>query len=783
MKGDLMNNPLRILLVDDNPDDRALVMRELRREFPDTHIEQIAAPDTLAQALAAGEFDLVITDYQLRWTDGLDVLRAVKNCCPYRPVIMFTATGSEEIAVEAMKAGLDDYVLKSPKHFARLPAAVQRALEQSRQRQALKEAESRYQRLFERVPVGLYRVSPDGQILDANPALAEMLGYEDRAALLDANAADFYTSPEARRKWKAMAAREGVIRDMEAQARRRDGTVIWVRHSSRLVRDDRGQLLYFEGAVEDITERKKREHELEAIVRVATALRSAPTRAEMLPVVLGQLADLFEAEGAAVAVQDPVTREMVIELGQGVWVGWTGTRLAPGEGISGQVIATGRPYVTPEAGSDPNAIKLGRFQGLSAVACVPLVAHAQVIGALWVGRQAPVLEEELRILTAVADMAANAIRRATLHEETKRRLQRLAALRTIDVAITSSLDMDVTFSILLEQLTNQLNIHAADILLLNPHIQTLQFAAGRGFHTHRMEETELRLGEGLPSRAALERELIYIPDLRKSENTSRRAPLLATEGFVTYYAAPLIARGQVKGVLELFHRRPLEPDPEWPDFLEAVAAQAAIAVDNVMLFNQLQRSNVELTLAYDTTLEGWARALELRDQETEGHSRRVTEMTLTLAQAMGMTDEELVHVRRGALLHDIGKMGIPDSILFKPGELTEEEWAVVRQHPVFARQMLVSIPFLRPALHIPYCHHERWDGTGYPQGLKGEQIPLAARIFAVVDVYDALCSDRPYRRAWPEEKARAYIQEQAGKQFDPRVVELFLKLLHNGSLT
>jgi putative nucleotidyltransferase with HDIG domain len=214
------------------------------------------------------------------------------------------------------------------------------------------------------------------------------------------------------------------------------------------------------------------------------------------------------------------------------------------------------------------------------------------------------------------------------------------------------------------------------------------------------------------------------------------------------------------------------------EFLETLAGQAAIAIDNAKLFEGLQRSNVELALAYDTTLEGWSRALELRDQETEGHTERVTEMTLRLARAVGrFAEAELMHLRRGALLHDIGKMGIPDGILLKPGPLTEAEWEIMRQHPIYAHEMLSPIAFLRPALDIPYCHHEKWDGSGYPRGLRGEQIPLAARVFAVADVWDALRSNRPYRAAWPEAQVIAHIRSLSGVHFDPQIVEAFLKVL------
>jgi putative nucleotidyltransferase with HDIG domain/PAS domain S-box-containing protein len=191
-------------------------------------------------------------------------------------------------------------------------------------------------------------------------------------------------------------------------------------------------------------------------------------------------------------------------------------------------------------------------------------------------------------------------------------------------------------------------------------------------------------------------------------------------------------------------------------------------------------SSVDITdivEAYDATIEGWSMALELRDQETEGHTLRVAEMTLELASAMGISEEKLVHIRRGALLHDIGKIGIPDSILLKPGKLTKEEWEIMKQHPVFAYKMLSRITYLEPALDIPYCHHEKWDGTGYPRGLKGEQIPLAARIFAIIDVWDALRSDRPYRNAWQEDEIREYIRAQSGSHFDPNVVDAFFKII------
>jgi PAS domain S-box-containing protein len=359
----------------------------------------------------------------------------------------------------------------------------------------------------------------------------------------------------------------------------------------------------------------------------------------------------------------------------------------------------------------------------------------------------------------------------------QKRFQRLVALHAIDMIISSSLDLRVTLSEVLDLVVSQLHADAADVLLLNTDTQTLEYAAGRGFRTSTIEQSRLRMGEGLAGVAALEHRSISVPDLRDPASGFQRVPLVESEGFIAYAVVPLMAKGKVQGVLEVLHRTPSKVDAEWQSYLEALAAQAAIAIDNAALFNELQQSAIEVTLAYDATLAGWARALDLRSKETERHTERVAEMTLRLARTMGMGAKEMVHVRRGALLHDIGKIGIPDSILLKPGPLTDEEWTIMRRHPFFAFEMLQPIAYLRPALDIPYCHHEWWDGTGYPRNLKGEQIPLAARIFAVADVWDALIAkDRPYRQGISKEDIREHIRSLSGTQLDPRVVDTFLSM-------
>jgi putative nucleotidyltransferase with HDIG domain len=430
----------------------------------------------------------------------------------------------------------------------------------------------------------------------------------------------------------------------------------------------------------------------------------------------------------------------------------------------------------------PSQAYLDQFKSLNmrSIAFAAMLYERQLIGSLaavTLGEPRDFSEDELLLLRGLADQAALAINSTRLYKEAHRRLEHLQALRAIDVAISSNHDLQATLKVVLDQIIKELDVDAALILLLDESKQRLEFGLSRGFHTSTLRYTSLRMGEGIAGRAAQKREIIRVQDLRSDPLSLVNAPKLAQEGFVSYCAAPLVAQGKVSGVLEVFHRSLFDPDNEWLGFLETLAGQAAIAVENTTLFDDLQRTNAELVQAYDATIEGWSHALDLRDKETEGHTQRVTDLTLKLARLFGFNEAELLYIRWGALLHDIGKMGVPDRILLKEGPLTEEEWVVMRQHPSYAHEMLRTIQYLRPALEIPYCHHEKWDGTGYPRGLKGEEIPLTARIFAVIDVWDALTSDRPYRAAWPHEKTLAHIRAGAGTHFDPLVVERFTDLL------
>jgi PAS domain S-box-containing protein len=360
-------------------------------------------------------------------------------------------------------------------------------------------------------------------------------------------------------------------------------------------------------------------------------------------------------------------------------------------------------------------------------------------------------------------------------------LKRIIALSEIDRAIISNIDVHVPLNVLLNEVISQLGVDAVSVLLLNSRSQTLEYTAGKGFRSKAIQQSRIRMGEGPTGKAVLEQKTLHITNLNQPDNQLLRAELLKNEEFVEYFAVPLITKGLLKGVVEIFNRTPLNVNADWVNYLETLGRQAAIAIDSAQLFAGLQQSNIELVTAYDATIAGWSRAMDLRDRETEGHTQRVTELTLKLAEKMGISYQEQIQIRRGALLHDIGKLGVPDNILLKPNLLTEAEWRIMRKHPTYAFEMLMPIIYLRPAIDIPYCHHEKWDGTGYPRGLKGEQIPLAARLFTFVDVWDALRSDRPYRPGWTAEKTQTYILGQSGRQFDPKIVDIFLDMVRDMS--
>lgn len=453
-----------------------------------------------------------------------------------------------------------------------------------------------------------------GRITWVNPAFTTLTGYSldevmtrDMSILHSGELAPDYFD----RMWQTIRSRKEW--NGEVVDRRKNGTFFTADLTVTPVTNEKHEITHFVGIQQDITERKQHHRELEAIVKLSEALRTQSERAGILPVILEQVGNLMGAEGVSLSWKDEITDELIIQAASGIWQKLTGSRLSEGNGIGWVTMKTGKPYINNNAREDKITAFPDQLEGIEALVSSPLFIRGQARGALVVGLQRQVDENDVRVLSAISDITASAFHRAELFEQTRQQAR-------------------------------------------------------------------------------------------------------------------------------------------------------------------------DLVQAYDATIEGWARALELRDKETQGHTQRVTALTLRLCQKLGLPGNQLEHIRRGVLLHDIGKMGIPDSILLKEGTLTDQEREIMRLHPGYARELLVRVPYLKNALDIPYGHHEHWDGSGYPQRLKGEEIPFPARIFSVIDVWDALTSTRPYRDAWPREKALVYIKEQSGKEFDPRVVNAFFELVGSNEI-
>ena len=406
---------------------------------------------------------------------------------------------------------------------------------------------------------------------------------------------------------------------------------------------------------------------------------------------------------------------------------------------------------------------------------IPMIVEDTVIGFINAdSRQVnKYTEEDAALGQTFANQAAMAIKNAFLYKSEQRRHQEAEKLRQAATAVASSLNLKEVLGLLLSALKDVVPFDTASIIL--PEDDQVRIVAVSGFP----DEAQI-VDKTYPSNDGLFDHIIASGQsliLEDAQLDSRFKKWPASERIRGWLGVPMIARGQVIGFITLDSFTPGTFSPGDAELAQSFAHQASVAIENTRLFENLQKTNLELSQAYDTTLEGWGKALELRDKETQGHTLRVTNLTIKLARRMGCNIEQLIQIRRGVLVHDIGKMGVPDQILNKKGSLTKKEWEEMRKHPQYAFDLLYPIAYLRPALDVAYCHHERWDGTGYPRGLRDTQIPLAARIFTVVDVWDALLYERPYRKAWARKKIMKYIQDQAGIHFDPQVVKVFLQMM------
>lgn len=744
---------LRILHLEDSPEDAELQNEFLRAEGFVVHSSRVQTPGDFQSELLTGGYDLILADNAMPGFDGLSALRIARQLAPDIPFIFVSGTIGEEIAIESLKNGATDYVLKD--RLNRLVPVIHRALQEAEEHRERQRAETalhltniRLQVILDTSPVAILSADGEGRIQSWNKTAENLFGWTAEEVIgrvcptvLPENMPDYLDMI------RQVMQGETILR-LVRHRQRKDGSIIDASISAAPQKDSSGQISGVTILLEDITQRRRMEE----------ALRESEEYYRSLIENASDAITVIDANGVVLYESPAVERILGYKPEE-----FVGQKLA--DHIHPEDLHVLLSKIT-EALEHPGQI----------VAAEARFKHrdgswrfVEAVGKTYLRPDGA--------LTCVIN-SRDITERKQAQEKIQRQVAYLSALNEIDRAITSTFDMKLSLGLLLQKVRALLDVDAACVLLLDSQTLSLQYAAGQGFRTREFEnKAPLQIGEGYAGRAALARTPMHITNLPARTDNPQLAPHLQSEGFLSYYGVPLIAKGEVKGVMELFDRGDFQPNTEQLDMINSLASLAAIAIHDVSMFNDLQRSNLELRMAYDATIEGWSRALDLRDRETEGHTKRVTEMTLQLARASGLDEIQLIYVRWGSLLHDIGKMGVPDHILLKPDKLTDEEWRIMKQHPQFAYDMLSSIRYLKSAIDIPYCHHEKWDGTGYPRGLKGAQIPLTARLFAVVDIWDALRSDRPYRSAWSKEKALEHIKSLSGSHLEPKVVELFLGLI------
>ena len=623
--------------------------------------------------------------------------------------------------------------------------------DRARAKESLQKTELHYRTVADFTYAWEYWKNPDGNYQYVSPSSERVTGY--KAAYIQEHP-DFLQEiiiPEDKYIWENHRhdpKQEDSVRKIRFRIQHKTGKVIWLEHTCQPVLSEEGEFLGFRGSNRDITAQMFAQNALkESEERYRALVENAP---------IGIL--LATPDGQIIAVN----KTALDMLG------------SPSKEATQKInLLTFLPLVKGGFSGDfqevlqKNKTKINEFVYTSKWG---KTLHTRY--ALTAVRDAS--QELLGVQVLLEDITEQANYKSRLEREVKN----LAAINNINATIISRPDLETMAKSVLAEISINLNTDAANLLIYDENALNLTCIAQHGFQSvGDAHKSVLRVGTSYAGEAALERKTVHLENLQ-DENVMEKIPARwHKESFKNYYGVPLLVKGELKGILELFHRKAVKRDQKWVRFLETLAQQTAIAIDNHFLLEALHRSNMELELAHETTLEGWARALELRDYETKGHTERVTKLTEALARELGIRGEELIHIRRGALLHDIGKIAVPDQILLKPGPCTQEEWKIIRQHPQFGYDMLKEITHLQPSLDIVLYHHEKWDGSGYPYGLAGEKIPFSARIFAIVDVWDALINDRPYHKAWDRERIVAHIMEEKGKHFDPHVVEAFERIM------
>lgn len=711
---------------------------------------------------------------------NVEAIQSIASLAPQTPVVVMVESASDNEILECIQNGAQGFLRVKTLGSHVVSSVLFQAYEHQKAINSVNEGRRMLQNLISNLPGFVYRCRNDEYwtMEYLSEGFKALTGYDPKQVLHNqAFAYEDLIHPDDRiriRKEIQKAIRKGDRFKLEYRILTSDKTEKWVWEQGNAPEGLKADAL-LEGFITDITEKKYRENQMQLIIGIGDVLNSIMRPADFSQKVLEKLGDLYKTGNSAILLPRENGDRFYIEAATGDWENLPGlevdTRMRPYV----DVFSNNKIYLLDRekdkqtlSDSDEFLSKAKRF-----IAFLPLISQQRKIGLVVICRETEFSIQDREVIQTVAEMISTAIERAVLYRKAEKHVKHLESLHAIDQAITAVFDIQVVNKVILDQACRELEADAADILILNAPANMLEFCGARGFIDPMTTHLRIPLTTSTAGQVLLENQAIAISSLEENPLSFTRKNMLV-ENFQSYFARPLSVKGETVGVMEVFFRRPSYPDDEWINFYNALATQAAVAYDSHRKYTDLQKIQQNMASSLRSTIETWSRTLELHEIETHGHIRRVTNETLQIAKLVGIREEDLPNIERGALLHDIGKLAIMDDILQKKGALTDEEWTEIKRHPEISRELLSNVKLLEDAVDIPYSHHENWDGSGYPQGLKGEEIPLPARIFAVVETYDALISPRPYREAWSKKQAIQYLIEQKGKKFDPKIVDLFV---------
>ena len=768
------SDTIRVLFLEDSPFDLELEFAKLNSYGFDVKYTAVETKKDFLAALKNKDIDVILADNDLPTFDGRTALRLFVKQGLDIPFIFVSGTMGEERAIECLKAGATDYVLKT--NLSRLGPVVERALKEAketRQRKqaeaALRENQHQMELLINNTIDVIWQMDAKLNFTYASPSIYNLTGFtveEWVGTNLSKHATPkefLKMSREALGAIKNYRTFNHVI--FEAVMLRKDGSSVPVEINGRLLLNEKGFPYGLQGSTRDISQRIKNQQQLKE-------------SEERFRVLYNESPDLYVTvdakTGNILMCNETILEETGFQKDQ----------------IVGQKI---------ESLYDEDYREIA-IQGFKNFRQTGQIRDEECFLRCADGSRIPtslnadgVYDEDHKLLYGVYAWR-DISERQELQKKAKHYLNQQVAANQLALSLGETNDLDKIYEIIFSHIKKLMDVDNFGVSFFDEEKKQIRaryiIADGTVVDAEALPAHPLKPeGKGIQSQVIHTGEYLYIDDYQEALRKADIEYILEKDGRVklsTNYSEPVVQscllapmkrRGKPVGIMQAQSYQLDAYSQDDINLFCSLANVASISIQNAELLDTLETAHAEVAAAYDSTLEGWAQALELRDMETEGHSRRVVDLTVQLATHMGLAGEALVNIQRGALLHDIGKMSVPDIILQKPGKLTKEEWAVMRLHPVYAYQWLCPFEYLRPSLDIPHYHHEKWDGTGYPAGLKGEEIPLSARIFAIIDVWDALLSDRPYRNAWSRDRALEYIKFHAGDHFDPAVAKAFIEMI------